>query len=63
MIESLMGAPSAAQAEGEDADAITKKANALGQLIRAGVSPESAAASLGLTGLDFTGAGPVSLEG
>lgn len=61
-IESLIGQPSAAQADGEDADAIAKKANALGQLIRAGVSPESAAARLGLTGLDFTGATPVSLE-
>jgi len=38
------------------------KADALGVLIRAGVSPESAAAQVGLAGLDFTGAVPVSLR-
>ena len=61
-IEALLAGPSVAQSEGEDADAIAKKANALGQLIRAGVSPESAAAHLGLSGLEFTGATPVSLR-
>ena len=46
----------------EDAAAVKAKAEALGALIRAGVSGESAAAALGLEGLDFTGAMPVSLR-
>ena len=46
----------------EDAATIKAKADALGALIRAGVSGESAAASLGLEGLEFTGAVPVSLR-
>jgi hypothetical protein len=46
-----------------DAAADTKsKADALGGLIRAGVAPESAAAQVGLGGLEFTGAVPVSLR-
>lgn len=46
----------------EDASVIKAKADALGALIRAGVSGESAARQLGLEGLDFTGAVPVSLR-
>lgn len=44
------------------ADDLKAKFDALGVAIRAGVSPESAAAQLGLTGIDFTGAVPVSLR-
>lgn len=47
---------------GEDAAVIKAKADALGALIRAGVDGESAAESLGLGGLKFTGAVPVSLR-
>ncbi|MBS5942877.1 MAG: phage portal protein [Finegoldia magna] len=45
-------------------DPVTLKAkfDALGVAIRAGVSPESAATSLGLDGVEFTGAVPVSLR-
>lgn len=46
-------------AQGEDLKA---KFDALGVAIRAGVSPESAAAMLGLQGVDFTGAIPSSLR-
>ena len=38
------------------------RANALGQLIRSGADPESAAARTGWTGLEFTGAIPVTLR-
>lgn len=38
------------------------KADALGTLIRAGVDPQDAAREVGLDGLDFTGAVPVSLR-
>lgn len=38
------------------------KADAMGILIRAGASPETAAAQVGLAGLEFTGAVPVSLR-
>ncbi len=38
------------------------KSDALGVLIRAGVDPESAAAQVGLSGLQFTGAVPASLR-
>lgn len=37
-------------------------ADAMGVLIRSGASPESAAAQVGLTGLTFTGAVPVTLR-
>lgn len=47
---------------GDDAAALKAKADALGSLIRAGASPESAAAMVGLEGLTFTGAVPVSLR-
>lgn len=38
------------------------RADALGVLIRAGVSPDDAARRVGLDGIDFTGAVPVSLR-
>ena len=38
------------------------KADAMGVLIRAGVAPGSAAARVGLDGVEFTGAVPVSLR-
>lgn len=38
------------------------RADALGSLIRAGVEPQSAAAQVGLTGVEFPGAVPVSLR-
>ena len=41
--------------------AIKAKAEAMGQMIRAGVEPENAAAQVGLD-VDFTGAVPVSLR-
>lgn len=52
------------QADGSpaDADEAKKKADAMGGLIRAGVEPESAAAQVGLTGVEFTGAVPSSLR-
>lgn len=46
----------------EDAAALKAKFDALGAAVRAGVSPESAAAVLGLEGIEFTGAVPVSLR-
>lgn len=45
-----------------DPDELSKKFEALGTAIRAGVVPASAAAYLGLDGLEFTGAVPVSLR-
>lgn len=47
---------------GSDLDDTAKKAVALGALIRAGVAPDSAAEQMGFTGLEFTGAVPVSLR-
>lgn len=47
---------------GETASDMKAKFDALGSAIRAGVSPESAAEALALTGLVFTGATPVSLR-
>jgi hypothetical protein len=41
---------------------VKAKADALGSLIRAGVEPEDAARESGLTGVDVTGAVPVSLR-
>lgn len=41
---------------------IKAKADAMGVLIRAGVSPESAARQVGMTGVQFTGAVPTSLR-
>jgi hypothetical protein len=49
-------------ASAEDPSATKAKADALGALIRSGVSPETAAAKVGLSGIEFTGAVPVSLR-
>lgn len=38
------------------------KFDALGAAIRSGVAPEDAATRLGMTGVEFTGAVPVSLR-
>lgn len=59
---SAPAAPSAAEDEVRQASAIRAKADAMGVLIRSGVEDESAAAQVGLTGLKFTGAVPVSLR-
>lgn len=48
--------------EADDAAKLKTAFDALGIAIRAGVSPQSAAAKLGLTGIDFTGLVPVSLR-
>jgi len=42
--------------------AVRAQAEALGILVRAGVDPEEAAARVGLTGIDFTGAIPTALR-
>lgn len=47
---------------GLDPTTIRARADALGVLVRAGVDQESAAAFLGLGGLKWTGAVPVSLR-
>lgn len=52
----------AADAGAEDAAALKAKFDALGVAIRAGVNPETAARRVGLDGIDFTGAVPVSLR-
>ncbi len=54
--------PAAASPSGMTAAELAQAANALGQLIRSGVRPESAAAQVGLEGVEFTGAVPVSLR-
>ena len=51
----------ATPAQSEAAD-IKAKADAMGVLIRAGVSPDDAALRVGLAGIKFTGAVPVSLR-
>jgi len=55
--QATMAAPTAA----DPAD-LKAKADALGSLIRAGVDPDQAAIQVGLAGLKFTGAVPVSLR-
>ena len=45
-----------------DPEALKKKADAMGVLIRAGVKPESAAEQVGLSGLTFWEGRPVTLE-
>lgn len=51
-----------ASATVQDAADVKAKADALGALIRAGVEPEDAARQVGLQGIAFTGAVPVSLR-
>ncbi len=55
-------AQSSTDEEVKQASVTRAKGDALGVLIRSGVSAESAAAQVGLTGLVFTGAVPVSLR-
>ena len=45
-----------------DPATVKAQADAFGVFVRQGVSPESAAAKVGLTGLEFTGAVPTSLR-
>lgn len=54
--------PAVAIASADDPEMIAKAADALGKMIRAGVDPASAAAKVGLSGLQFTGATPVALR-
>ena len=66
LTEALLGGPSEAQ-DGEEtveqAQAITRdQAETLGALIRAGVTPESAARQLGLPGFTFVDALPITLK-
>lgn len=56
------GEPSTAVVAAEDATAMKAKFDALGVAIRSGVDQEDAAARLGLAGIKFTGATPVSLR-
>ena len=55
-------APGAAQPATETAAEMKAKFDALGAAIRSGVNPSDAAGRLGLSGLTFTGATPVSLR-
>lgn len=52
----------AASTRGVEDGQLKDKAEALGTLIRSGVDPDSAAAAVGLSGLKFTGAVPVTLR-
>jgi hypothetical protein len=54
--------PDEAPAPLSDADDLKARFDALGVAIRAGVAPEDAARRLGLDGIEFTGATPVSLR-
>lgn len=64
LVDRLAGAttPSEAATATEDAAALKAKFDALGVAVRAGVDPAEAAARLGLAGIKFTGAVPVSLR-
>jgi hypothetical protein len=53
--------PAAAQAEA-DTKALVDKFNALGAAIRAGVTPDTAVAAVGLTGLQFRDGVPITLR-
>lgn len=55
-------AGSAAPTAADEAADIKAKADAMGVLIRAGVRSEDAAATVGLAGIEFTGAVPVALR-
>lgn len=54
--------PTATDAAVEEAGKLKTQFDALGVAIRAGVDPENAAAQVGLSGVQFTGAVPVSLR-
>lgn len=63
--ESILGlaqASSGSSPEKDQAEAMKNKFDALGVAIRAGVDPDDAARRLGLDGVKFTGAVPVSLR-
>lgn len=62
--EALLSGLAQAQAVAPEGDAAALKAkfDALGMAIRAGVDPAAAAERLGLAGIKFTGAAPVSLR-
>lgn len=62
VLEAIRGQAQPVAAAGDDAVAAKAKADALGILIRAGVDPVDAAQRVGLTGIKFTGAVPVSLR-
>jgi len=51
-----------AQTSAIDPAELKARADAMGVLIRSGVDPASAAAEVGLSGVRFTGAVPVSLR-
>jgi len=55
-------APASQADPNAEASALKAKFDALGVAVRAGVDPHDAAARLGLTGIEFTGAVPVSLR-
>lgn len=59
--ESATGAPSSTSAT-DEATAMKTRFDALGVAIRSGVDPDNAASMLGLDGVQFTGAIPVSLR-
>lgn len=56
-----LGVDTATTATGGGSE-VKAQADALGVLIRSGVDPQDAAARVGLSGLDFTGATPVALR-
>ena len=56
-LRTAAGAPGA-----DEAAAVKAKADAMGILIRSGVKPEDAAERVGLGGMKFTGAVPVTLR-
>lgn len=62
VLATLQAAAGQVASPADDAAAIKAKADAMGALIRSGVSTESAAATVGLSGMVFTGAVPVSLR-
>ncbi|CAB4604743.1 unannotated protein [freshwater metagenome] len=67
-LNAALGAPApssgSGSAPGSDSGAaeLRSKAEAMGVLIRAGADPDSAAEAVGLNGIEFTGAVPVSLR-
>jgi hypothetical protein len=60
--DQLTPADAAPASTAEDPSEVKAKADALGSLIRAGAVAESAAAKVGLDGVEFSGAVPVSLR-
>lgn len=58
----VQGGGGPAAVEADDPETLKKKFDALGVAIRSGVDPEDAAKTLGLAGIKFTGAVPVTLR-